>query len=191
MGALTEFGNAVLLIALSLAIAAWLVTNRRVKAAFVWLAAVVTLIGSMAFLKIYFSACHLYPFRVHSPSGHVGFSTLVYGGLCLILGVGRSLWQRELMAGSVAVWISLIAISRVVLHAHTVSEVIVGAGIGGAILWTFAQYYLRTRPTIITPGKRDLFLFAAIIVATHGSRLGIEMFLWKIGGAVHHHIWCP
>jgi membrane-associated phospholipid phosphatase len=66
----------------------WLIWVRFPRAALWWAAAAALCIGSTALLKIYFYSCP--PFaEVRSPSGHTSLSTLVYGGIAVIIAAGR------------------------------------------------------------------------------------------------------
>jgi len=64
------------------------------------------------------------------PSGHTVAATVVYGGLGLLLSVGRQR-ARYLVAASV---ILLVGFSRLVLGVHYPRDVIAGVAVGGVIL---------------------------------------------------------
>lgn len=66
------------------------------------------------------------------PSGHATGSTVVYGGLALLLDIG-SRWQRALAAGTVVV---LVGLSRVILGVHYAVDVLAGFLVGGCYLAT-------------------------------------------------------
>lgn len=66
------------------------------------------------------------------PSGHATAATVVYGGLGLLLSVGRRR-LRYLVAGSC---IALISLSRVVLQVHYPRDVIAGIGLGSVLVAT-------------------------------------------------------
>ncbi|WP_253737359.1 phosphatase PAP2 family protein [Halohasta salina] len=64
------------------------------------------------------------------PSGHATAATVVYGGLGLLLSVGRKR-VRYLLAGSLIVLISL---SRVVLDVHYVRDIVAGIVLGSTLI---------------------------------------------------------
>jgi hypothetical protein len=91
------------------------------------------------------------------PSGHATGATVVYGGLGLLLSVGRRR-TRYLIAGSC---IALISLSRVVLQVHYPRDVLAGIGLGSvlvAIGITVARDGDRLRP-------ERLFAVAGIVAA--------------------------
>lgn len=103
------------------------------------------------------------------PSGHAAGSTVVYGGVGVLLSVGRR-WRRYLVAGGC---IGLISLSRVVLQVHYPRDVVAGVGIGLGLLAlgiTVARDGDRLRPDRV-------FLLAAIAAV-----IGLGVALW----AGHH-----
>jgi len=83
--------------------------------------------------------------RFTFPSGHATAATVVYGGLGLLLSVGRRR-TRYLIAGGC---IALISLSRVVLQVHYPRDVLAGIGLGAvlvAIGITVARDGDRLRP---------------------------------------------
>jgi len=162
MNFITDFGNPGVLLSLGALIAAWLAVRSGLRNAGVWVATV-ALVGLITgTLKTYFSACSLSPLHIHSPSGHVAASTVLYGGLTMILATHGSLARRVLLIGAGSIWVIAIGASRISSHAHSPEEVIAGLLIGGSVLAGYTLYYLRHIP----PNPRPLvFLFAASIVA--------------------------
>jgi membrane-associated phospholipid phosphatase len=74
------------------------------------------------------------PFELSTgaPSGHIGMATVVYGGVALML-LRRGVEPIGLLAAVLAVMALIgIAVTRVILHAHTPADVAVGFVIGGA-----------------------------------------------------------
>ena len=138
-GAITNFGDAAVLLLLSALIAAWLLWSSGRRASLLWCGAVVFCTGMTAVLKTYFAACPVSSWQMLSPSGHTSFSTLVYGGAALSLAAGpdRRRWQRLLLLGLALAWALAIGWSRVVIHAHSGPEVMLGLLIGGASLLVY------------------------------------------------------
>ena len=63
---------------------------------------------------------------MHDPSGHTSLSTLVYGALALAAASGRPGLRRLLVIGAGLGLILAIAVSRLLLDAHSVPEVGLG-----------------------------------------------------------------
>lgn len=146
MIALTDFGDLAVLLPLSAAILFWLLAMRSTGAAAWWLAAVTLSAGGTALLKIYFGACPAGT-QLTNPSGHTSFSTLVFGGLAFVvaeeLGEG---WQRISVIATTTLFVVAIAVSRLVLGAHSLLEVGLGVLIGVAAFAAFARGYRHHRP---------------------------------------------
>jgi len=126
------------------------------------------------------------------PSGHAVGSTVVYGGLGLLLTVGRRRVRYLVAAGCIL----LISLSRVVLQVHYPRDVLVGIGVGLVLLaigLTVAKDTDRLRP-------ERLFVLAAV-----ASVVGLGVALWMdhpreilqgalavgstVGGVVIWHQW--
>ena len=165
---LTDFADQAVILPLVLAVAIALTVQGWRRGALTWLIVVAaTFLATLAF-KLMFLACSplFGPMDVHSPSGHVAAATVVAGGLAAMLTRRRtSILPAALVAAVV------IGISRLVLGAHSLPEVVVGAMIGlagAAALLRFAG----------TPPRLKLAPLIAVIlvVATvfHGLHLPAE-----------------
>ena len=178
--ALTGFGDSALLLPLAVAISLSLLASRAFGAALWWTAAALICGGLTAVLKIFFWGCP--PLSdLHSPSGHTSLSTLVYGAIALIIACEGGYWRRLLPAAFGAGLVLAIAVSRLMLDAHSVPEVVLGWLIGGACLLLFARGYRRLRPQG-APLAPLLVGVAALIVLLHGSQLRAEELLHRITG---------
>jgi PAP2 superfamily len=126
---ITNFGDLAVLLPIAVTVLTWLLwspDSRRSGAA--WAVAVVFCGGSIALLKVYFSACPTG--TIDSPSGHAALSFLVYGALALII-AERS---KQLTVPAIAAGLGLalaIAGSRIVIGAHDGVDVLIGLVIGG------------------------------------------------------------
>ena len=111
------------------AIVLWVSGWRR--GALVWCFGTAATLGMMAFLKLAFRACgpELFGSGMESPSGHTAAAGAVYGSIFAFansrLG-GRNTSQLLIVAATVV----LIGASRVLLGAHTLPEVCLGAAVG-------------------------------------------------------------
>lgn len=177
--AMTDFGDLAVLLPLTLIILVWLVAMRCPQGALGWLAAAAFCGGATGLLKVYFFACP-WSRELVSPSGHTSLSTLVYGGLCVIVAaqVRGGVARAATLAASGAL-IAAIAVSRVLLTVHTALEVGVGFVIGGAALAIFAISYVRHRPTRVS--LSPLAVTGVLLVALlHGHELRAEGLLHAI-----------
>jgi membrane-associated phospholipid phosphatase len=178
--ALTGFGDAAVLLPLAATVALWLLLSRAPGAAAWWAAAVVFCAGATAVAKIFFWGCPPIP-ELHSPSGHTSLSTLVYGAMALITAVEGGRWRPRIAAAGGAGLILAIAVSRLLLDAHSVPEVVLGWLIGSASLALFAQGYRRCRPQ--DARLAPLLVGAAVLVSLlHGRELRAEELLHRITG---------
>jgi membrane-associated phospholipid phosphatase len=176
--ALTEFGDAAVLLPLAAMIFLWLLLSGTTRAAVSWIFSVLVCVAATAASKIFFWGCP--PMSdLHSPSGHTGLSVLVYGTTALITAVEGGAWRpRIAVVGGVA-RILAIAVSRLLLDNHTVPEVIVGWVIGGVSVAFFGHRYWRLRPKNVqlTPLLLGMTMLA---LALHGTELRAEQLLHRI-----------
>jgi membrane-associated phospholipid phosphatase len=169
---LTNFGDADVLLPVAAVMFLWLLRLAGRKQALMWGLAVLAAGGGTALLKICIFACGSPIATLESPSGHASMSTLVYGGIALVAGTEGEVWPRVAAGAAGAALVAAIALSRVLLGAHSASEVVVGLAIGALALGIFAYSYLGGRAI----GRRVwLLLAAAAVVAAllhgHPSRL--------------------
>jgi membrane-associated phospholipid phosphatase len=180
---LTEFGDVAVLLPLAAVMLSWLVCMRlRHGAAAWWVVAVALCAGVTAILKIFFYGCPPAS-DLHSPSGHTSLSTLVYGAITWVSASEGAGLRRMMILAAGAGLILAIAISRLLLHAHSAPEVGVGLTIGGGSLALFGQRYSRCRaagvwllPLLVASG--------AVALVTHGQQLRLEGFLHMITGSL-------
>lgn len=148
--------------------------------AMAWILAVIFCAGAIGLLKIYSSACSIGV--VNSPSGHVAMSTLIYGGLALTI---AARWRRMAVLAAIAGIgvIGAIAVSRVVIGAHDITEVLIGAAIGAAALAIFAKSVIRDLPAV--PAKPILASVVLAVVLLHGQQVQAEQLIRVLGRYLH------
>jgi membrane-associated phospholipid phosphatase len=178
---ITNFGDLAVLLPIAVAVLAWLLwspDSRRLAAA--WAVAVVFCGGTIALLKVYFSAC---PTGViDSPSGHAALSILIYGGLALIV-AERS---KPLAVPAIATGLGLalaIAGSRLAIGAHDGVEVLIGLIIGSGTLVIFGTALLRNPVPI--PTRSMLAVAAVLAIGLHGQEVHAEDLFRLVGGYLH------
>jgi membrane-associated phospholipid phosphatase len=143
--ALTEFGDIAVLMPLAAVMLLWLLLMRSPRAAAWWAIAVAVCASLTAMLKVSFYGCPPIP-DLRSPSGHTSFSTLVYGAMALVTATER-IGSRRIIAISGGVsFIVAIAVSHLLVYAHSALAVGLGLVIGISSVSVFGQGYLRDRP---------------------------------------------
>lgn len=174
---LTGMGDLAVLIPLTAILSVWLLLGRQMRALCWWSVAVAICAGTTAFLKIYFYVCP--PAADFSnPSGHTSLSTLVYGGLTLIISRSAVGWRRYAVALLGAAVIFSIGMSRLLLHAHSFPEVLAGWLIGSFTLWIFARAFRLREYSYL----RGLIAACAVVtVSLTGQEVRAENLLHALG----------
>jgi len=176
--AVTDFGSTAVLIPVTAAVLVWLLFQPARDLAAWWLVAAAACIIGTAALKLWFFVCP--DPAVHSPSGHTSLSTLVYGLLTMIGAACSDGWRRRLAAGLGVLAVLSIALSRVLLGAHTAAETGLGLAIGLAALAIFLC--ARSAMPWNFVHVRPLFLgVALLILLLHGQQLHAEELLQSLG----------
>lgn len=154
----------------------WLAQARR--AALGLAAGLAVCVGLLLVLKLLLLTCGAaWSADIRSPSGHTGVSTYIYGSYAIVLGRLLGPVRTPLIALPCVLWIAAIGVSRIVLHAHTPIEVLVGLLIGANALLLFARACTpppdlrRLRP------RWMLALLAGVMLSLHGHRAGAEGLL--------------
>jgi undecaprenyl-diphosphatase len=171
---ITRFGDAVILLPASAALAGYLLLRGERRTALAWIVALGTGLALLVASKLFLMSCTGVPSRYDSPSGHTGFAAIFYGGAALIVSAGRPLWQQRLVLAGSALLVLAIGASRIRLGAHTYPEVAIGLAIGVA---AFALFASLKGPDVERPplAWRPLALvFLAGLVLTWGRHLGAE-----------------
>lgn len=180
MQAISNLGDSAILVPLSLIVAAaiWRFQSRFAAA---WFLGAVTLCAAvMATLKVAFLTCsHAWATDIVSPSGHAGLSATFYGALALVVARQVQPWQQPLIVVGAWALIAAIAVSRVILGAHSPAEVVTGLSVGIAACTLFAVQYLR-RPAPPISLVLLCAVTAAAIVLLHGTPLHIEQVVEQI-----------
>lgn len=166
MIALTELGDAAVVLPLIVVVLGWLLWSRSWRTAAYWLAAVTVGAALTLALKAGLHLPRPEPIyaglsRYAFPSGHAAMSVVIYGFLGVLIGQGVSPRARVALASSAILLVSLIAFSRLYLGAHWLSDVLGGLTFGTAWVALLAIAYLRrSKNSSRTHG------LAAIVLAT-------------------------
>ena len=170
--AVTEFGDSFVNICLSAAIFILLLVKRCRRTAGFW---ALTVLGGAAAVQLMKWAIHLpRPVALYHgaaaygfPSGHAAMSMILYGFLAIAMARGAS-GTRHWGGGVAALLISFsIAISRLYLGAHWLSDVLSGFLLGTGWTALLGIAYLKG-PAEVIP-RRLLVLVAVLVLAAGGG----------------------
>jgi membrane protein DedA with SNARE-associated domain/membrane-associated phospholipid phosphatase len=169
---LTELGDAVVTIAVVLAVTLWLAARQAWRAVAYWLGAFVFASIFVEIFKLVLRAPR--PIQIYTgastfafPSGHAAIAATVYGFLTLLITRELAPRTRQVIAASTALLVILIAFSRLYLGANWSSDVI--AGLAFALAWTagLGIVYLNHVPQNI--GARSLLIVASLAFVVVGT----------------------
>lgn len=176
--AITDCGDLAILLPVAGVLTVWAALIRSRTIFIWWLVALALCVGGTGLLKIYFFACP--PLSdLHSPSGHTSFSTLIYGTLTLAVASSFEGWRRWMAALAGALFILAIAVSRIIVHAHSIPEVILGSILGVMALSLLIVAYRRDMPakTYLAP---LITISAMLVVLLNGHEVRAEELLHHI-----------
>lgn len=171
----TDFGDSAVTLPLAgLALVFLLISGWRRAAGALLLGVAAAGIG-IGLLKLALESCSrpLIGTSIVNPSGHMAVSVAVYGSLALIL--ARRLPGRHAfwIWSATAALLAAIAVSRLVLHAHTAAEVAAGTFVGLMAGLLFRKLLGQESRPILHFGWFALAA-AAVVFAMHGTRWPIE-----------------
>ena len=166
---ITDFADQAVILPLAAAIGLVLLAEGWRRGAMAWALAVAGTFAVMLVLKLVFMACgdNLGTPYLHTPSGHVAAATVVAGGLAaVLLGRRASVLPRAVLVAVV------IGISRIVLGAHSLEEVLLGALVGLAGTTVLLLIAGRLPPALNV--RRIAIVAVAVVVLFHGLHLPAE-----------------
>ena len=171
----TDFGDSAVTLPLAAVAMVFLLISGWRRAALALLVSVAVAALGIGFAKLALESCGrpLIGTSLVNPSGHMAVSVTVYGALGLILARRLPGW------GAIGTWIvataflAMIAVSRLVLHAHTPAEVAAGTLVGLLSGLLFSKLLGQDARPILHPAWFALGA-AAVVFAMHGTRWPIE-----------------
>ena len=166
---ITDFADQAVVLPLVLAIAVALLASGWRRGAAAWILAVIATFAVMLALKVAFLACSqsFGTTGIRTPSGHVAAAAVVTGGLAALL-----LRRRASILPAAALAAIIVGTSRLVLGAHSLPEVALGAvvGLAGALVLP-----LLSGPPPPELGVRRIALVAvAVVLVFHGLHFPAE-----------------
>ncbi len=171
MIAVTELGDAQVLLPVMLAALAWFLVHRLWLTAGYWLVAVgvAELLSEMLKLALQRRRPGLFPPGLEPfsfPSGHTTMSTVVYGFLAFLLWRAEPPAFRRTTVVLAAILIGAIASSRLYLGAHWLSDVL--GGVGFSVAWLAAlavAYEYQCRERFSYAGLASVLLATFVVAA--------------------------
>lgn len=167
----TELGDGVVIALVFVAVLAWLLWLRKWRVAAYWSAAVVFAQLAATIFKLVlqrprplagiYDGLSTYAF----PSGHAVMSTVVYGFLAVLIARQLSRPHRWLAYAIAALLISAIAMSRLYLGAHWLSDVLAGLSLGLVWVSLLGIAYYRHSPQISLPKSLSGVALIALVLA--------------------------
>ncbi|MGI4745845.1 MAG: phosphatase PAP2 family protein [Janthinobacterium lividum] len=172
----------------SVCVLLFLLLSRCWKTALTWTIAMGGVLAAMLVLKLGIGACGpaLGAGALDSPSGHTASATMLYGGIATILFPRLNVILRFMLAITIAL---LFGASRVVLHDHSVIEVLIGGivGLGGL---GFFMHFKGAGPARL-PRICFVLVFAVIALLEHGHRMTVEYRIHSFATLRLRALICP
>ncbi|HEX3882478.1 MAG TPA: phosphatase PAP2 family protein [Stellaceae bacterium] len=189
---ITDLGDSAVTLPMAAVTILILLGLRRVGPAVLWGGSVVACALTIGVLKLILTAAasHHSPTGFSSPSGHAGMSAIVYGGFVLLIGPSLAPAERWLARLGAVVLIAAIAVSRIVLHEHSLAETAVGLGIGLAALTGLNAAFKRA-PAQRVPAIWLCAAAVATILAMHGTRWRAEHMIRDLASSDVTHTLLP
>lgn len=177
---ITNLADTAVVLPLSLILIGVLWREESGRAAWLFGRALLLCLTAMATLKIVLLSCgQALGTQIASPSGHASLAVFFYGSL------GTLAWARRpggpgLCMMLAVVWLAVsIAMSRVVLGAHSATEVVIGFTVGSICLALFAWPYLRLAHPDLRLRRIALWLLPVFLLF-YGSISPAEIMLRKL-----------
>ncbi|HEV2549953.1 MAG TPA: phosphatase PAP2 family protein [Stellaceae bacterium] len=185
----TDLGDSALLLPASALLFAYLLYLRAASVARIWVMALALCALLTLLLKVAFYTCGMAVpvLAMRSPSGHTSLSTTFYGCAALMMtGDKERATQVMVLAGGTFLALA-VALSRVLLHAHTMSEVALGLTIGVLCVVWFGSAYLG-RPPLSVPWRSALLGVGLLLLITHGLHWNFEWMVARIAALLRSGI---
>jgi membrane-associated phospholipid phosphatase len=183
VNAITHLGDSVVVIPAAVLLVSYLTYRRLLGHARLWLETL-ALCGLVTLaLKAVFFACNAQlPFpAIHSPSGHTSLSLTFYGCAALMASVDKiRAAQFAILAAGVGVAF-IIALTRIVLHVHSTSEVLMGLMVGGVCVAWFSTRFFALRPVNL-PWPALIATLAILGLATYRVHWNFEWLASRLAG---------
>lgn len=184
---ITDMGDSTVLGGIVFAGSIYLFSARCSKGAWLLLFAFFLSSCLIGLLKLVFIGCnsHIYHSALNSPSGHTALSVSVIGTCAILIASQLQKWRRYIPYILVLPLVFGIAVTRIMLGAHSSAEVLAGLVAGGITLFVVGRLVKRG-------DKLPKFNIAALILTIllmaailHGYRLPAESLIQLIAGHIN------
>jgi membrane-associated phospholipid phosphatase len=173
----TGFGDQSVILPFAAAVAIALAASGARREALIWCGAIFIALFATLVAKVLFLPCgHLIPLLgIRSPSGHTAAAIAAYAGFAMLwVKLAQDRWMRAAFISVALAGCLAIAVSRVLIGAHTTPEVLFGGLIGLASPVILAGVEPpasepRPRPTLLL-----LLVPLILVLLFHGATLPIE-----------------
>jgi membrane-associated phospholipid phosphatase len=185
---ITALGSVGVMAPAALAAGAWLVVGYRWKYAFAWLGLLGMASGLVALTKIAFLGWGI-GVRQLDFTGVSGHALMATATLPVVMFVALLPARGAIRALGVALGLVvgvLVGVSRVVLDAHSVSEVVAGCSLGVLVALSFVYIAWRAEPGKLSPTPVAASL-AVIVVALHGVPVPTQRWITDIALGLSGH----
>lgn len=176
---ITDFADQAVLLPIAAVIGVAMLAAGWRRGAIAWAVVISGMLGVMLILKLWAGTCGeiLFGDQLQSPSGHTASAAAIYGGALSLL-LRRTLPRVPVAFLCAGVIAALVGLTRVLLGAHSVLEVAIGAAVGVSAAMLLARTagpmpaHLRTLPA-------GGAVIAALLVF-HGLHLPAEAAIRKV-----------
>jgi membrane-associated phospholipid phosphatase len=190
---ITDLGDSAVTLPMAAVTIAILLVGRRGRMALWWGGSIVACAAAIAVLKLLLTAAaphHHSLTGLTSPSGHAGMSVIVYGGFVLLIGPSLTRVWRVLARFGAVVLVVAIAVSRIVLHEHSIAETVVGLAVGFGALGALRAGLARA-PAERVPVVALCAAALAVIGLMHGTRWHTEPMIRALAKSEMTHELLP
>ncbi|MDD4617445.1 MAG: phosphatase PAP2 family protein [Alphaproteobacteria bacterium] len=188
----TDFGDDAVTGALAVAITAYLLLSKQKNGALMFASAFIATVGTLALAKMaLYSQCAPSAnfYGVRSPSGHSGLSVVVYGLFAALVSTNLSGWRRVLPFFVAFFLVMAVSVSRILLKAHSVGDVVVGFAVG-AIASAAAWALWMRRETVRIDWQRMSLIVLVVLTIMVGAHFSAEGLLTAIARYVRMRFGC-
>lgn len=184
--AVTDLGDAALLLPASVFLVAYLLYFSTASVARIWVSTLALCAFLTLFLKVTFFTCGatVPALDLHSPSGHTSLSMTFYGCAALMVSADKGRATQIAMFAAGTLLVIAVAISRVLLHAHSPTEALLGLTIGIVCVAWFGRRFFAL-PPLSLPWRWALAVVVLLALVTHGMHWNIEWAVARIAALIH------
>ncbi len=186
----TDIGDSAVIAGITLAGMIYLLQSRCYRSATALAASFVGTGLLIGCAKLLFLGCngHLADYDIHSPSGHTALSVAVFGTCTLLVSQKQARWRCYALGIVFLLFVTAIAMTRVMLGCHTVAEVVLGGLIGAVTLLSVYVFLKRSRD--VPEYDRTVFavLMISIMAALYSVHFPAENYIRLIAHYMKMHM---